>query len=71
MNEFNAHFSKYYHIIPTTVRPNTTFVLVYYLEKFDEIFSMFFRNSDHETLDVTFSTTLKIEKNVMASQKTQ
>jgi len=62
--EFNTKFSKTYYRIPTTVRPNAEFALLYYQEAFDGSFNFFLREKEPLNLDATFFATIKIKKNI-------
>jgi hypothetical protein len=67
MNEFNARFSKVYHIILVSIRPNATMALIYYLEKFDSV-GMFIRNKDPQTLDVVSVVAIEDRKAYYGNQ---
>jgi hypothetical protein len=71
VNEFDAHFSKVYHIILASIRPNFVMDLIYYLETFYGIFGIFLRDKDPQTMDVLFFVALEKEKHIMASKAEQ
>jgi len=52
--EFNTRFPKAYHRIPTTLRPNTDYALISYLEKFDGNLGALIRQKEPTTLDVAY-----------------
>ena len=62
--EFNTKLSKAYYRIPTTVRPNEEFALLYHLEAFDSSFNFLLREKEPLNLDATFFATIKIKKNI-------
>jgi hypothetical protein len=59
--QFNARFSRFYNIIPNTVRPNEVDSLIYYLEVFDGIFGIFFKSKEPQTLEEAQATAIKLE----------
>jgi hypothetical protein len=67
VTDFNARFSKAYYKIPTTIRPNVTFALIYYLEAYDGIFGMFLRSKDPQNLEEAQVVAIKLERNFLAT----
>jgi hypothetical protein len=56
--KFNTPIEKAYHKIPTTIRPNTEFALISYLEKFDEILGVLIRQNEPALLDAAYQVAI-------------
>jgi hypothetical protein len=61
--QFNARFFKFYNKIPYRVRPNEIVSLIYYIEAFDGIFGVFFKNEDPQSLEEVQAAAIKLERN--------
>jgi hypothetical protein len=61
MEEFNSRFMKSYNRIPQTVRPNPASALIFYIEQFDGLFSVFLKQEPQE-LEGAFREAIKMEK---------
>jgi len=60
-------FSKTYYKIPTTIRPNVAYALIFYLEAFDEIFGIFLRCKEAQNLEEAQAAAIKLERHFIAA----
>jgi hypothetical protein len=65
--QFNARFFRFYNRIPYRVRPNEVVALIYYLEAFDGIFGVCFKNEDPQSLEEVQDFAIKLERNYLAA----
>jgi hypothetical protein len=65
--QFNARFFRFYNQIPYRVRPNEVVALIYYLEAFDGIFGVCFKNEDPQSLEEVQDFAIKLERNYFAA----
>jgi hypothetical protein len=69
MEEFNSRFMKAYYKIPQTVRPNPASALIFYIEQFDGLFSVFLKQKEPHDLESAFKEALKMEKHFVTANQ--
>jgi hypothetical protein len=67
VTDFNARFSKTYYKIPTTIRPNAAYALIFYLEAYDGIFGIFLRSKEPQNLEEAQAVAIKLERHFLAA----
>jgi hypothetical protein len=69
VQEFSAHFMRFYNLIPTEFQLPTGAAQLRYIESFDIDFALLLRERRSTNLDAMMSDAIKVEVNLMASGK--